>query len=93
MAVFRSPVFIGLVLVMLMGIAVYFRLWAIDSTFSQQESEILRSENPPLLPPPSFFIFIYIFFFLVKQRFALQFILEKQERIIPSVWLHLSPYQ
>ncbi|RWR96666.1 hypothetical protein CKAN_02606400 [Cinnamomum micranthum f. kanehirae] len=40
----RSPILIGLFLVMFMGIAVYLRLWSIDSGFSQQESEMLRKQ-------------------------------------------------
>ncbi|KAE9447927.1 hypothetical protein C3L33_20166, partial [Rhododendron williamsianum] len=38
----RSPVLIGLALVMVLGIAVYFRLWVIDYRISSNEAELLR---------------------------------------------------
>eukprot|EP00262_Sarcandra_glabra_P016270 TRINITY_DN5254_c0_g1_i1.p1 TRINITY_DN5254_c0_g1~~TRINITY_DN5254_c0_g1_i1.p1 ORF type:complete len:134 (-),score=37.99 TRINITY_DN5254_c0_g1_i1:314-715(-) len=44
MALLRSPVFIGLIVVMFLGIAVYCRLWAIDSTFSLEDRDLIRKE-------------------------------------------------
>ncbi|XP_042477050.1 uncharacterized protein LOC122058434 [Macadamia integrifolia] len=40
----RRAIFLGLVLVMVLGIAVYFRLWAIDSRFSSDDRELIRRQ-------------------------------------------------
>ncbi|PSR98168.1 ATP synthase subunit b like [Actinidia chinensis var. chinensis] len=40
----RTPILIGLALVMVMGIAVYFRLWLIDYRISSDEAELLRRQ-------------------------------------------------
>ncbi|PSR92842.1 Rho-associated protein kinase [Actinidia chinensis var. chinensis] len=40
----RRPVLIGLALVMVMGIAVYSRLWLIDYQISSDEAELLRRQ-------------------------------------------------
>ncbi|XP_058214124.1 uncharacterized protein LOC131325727 isoform X3 [Rhododendron vialii] len=40
----RSPVLIGLALVMVLGIAVYSRLWVIDYRISSNEAELLRRQ-------------------------------------------------
>ncbi|RVW80202.1 hypothetical protein CK203_044773 [Vitis vinifera] len=40
----RSPILVGLVLVMVLGCAIYFRLWTIDYTISSDETEILRRQ-------------------------------------------------
>ncbi|XP_077229132.1 acyl-CoA-binding domain protein isoform X2 [Tasmannia lanceolata] len=42
MGLVRSPFFIGLILIMLLGMAIYLRLWAIDSTFSKEDNEMIR---------------------------------------------------
>ncbi|XP_068667269.1 uncharacterized protein [Aristolochia californica] len=44
MSLVRSPVFIGLLLVLFLGVAVYLRLWAIDLTISEEETEIIRRQ-------------------------------------------------
>ncbi|XP_068652822.1 uncharacterized protein [Aristolochia californica] len=44
MSLLRSPVFIGLLLVLFLGVAVYLRLWAIDMTISKEETEIIRRQ-------------------------------------------------
>ncbi|KAK4743230.1 hypothetical protein SAY87_001231 [Trapa incisa] len=42
---FRSrPVFVGLILSMVLGFAIYFRLWTIDYSISSSEAEMLRKE-------------------------------------------------
>ncbi|KAH0635552.1 hypothetical protein KY289_035467 [Solanum tuberosum] len=38
----RKQIFLGLGLVMVMGLAVYLRLWTIDYNFSSSETELLR---------------------------------------------------
>lgn len=38
----RKQIFLGLGLVMVMGLAVYLRLWTIDYNFSSNETELLR---------------------------------------------------
>ncbi|OVA18074.1 hypothetical protein BVC80_1835g487 [Macleaya cordata] len=40
----RRPLLIGLVLVMVLGSAVYFRLWSIDYDFSSEDREFLRRQ-------------------------------------------------
>ncbi|XP_057475987.1 uncharacterized protein LOC130763988 [Actinidia eriantha] len=40
----RRPILIGLALVMVMGIAVYSRLWLIDYRISSDEAELLRRQ-------------------------------------------------
>ncbi|XP_057779145.1 uncharacterized protein LOC130997753 [Salvia miltiorrhiza] len=40
----RRHIFIALGLLMLMGIAIHFRLWAIDNRFSSYDSELLRRQ-------------------------------------------------
>lgn len=40
----RSPVFVVLLVVMLMGIAFYMKLWAIDFSFTAQDNDILRKQ-------------------------------------------------
>lgn len=44
----RKSTLVGLAFLMFMGIAVYFRLWAIDYNISIDDSELLR--YVPLLP-------------------------------------------
>ncbi|XP_077229133.1 acyl-CoA-binding domain protein isoform X3 [Tasmannia lanceolata] len=44
MGLVRSPFFIGLILIMLLGMAIYLRLWAIDSTFSKEDNEMIRRQ-------------------------------------------------
>lgn len=50
----RRPILVGLVLVMVLGCAIYFRLWTIDYTISSDETEILR--------------FVSIFYLLFNSR-------------------------
>lgn len=38
----RRSILVGLAFLMLMGIAVYFRLWAIDYNISSDDTELLR---------------------------------------------------
>ncbi|XP_060201551.1 uncharacterized protein LOC132630049 [Lycium barbarum] len=40
----RKQIFLGLGLVMVMGLAVYLRLWTIDYKFSSTETELLRRQ-------------------------------------------------
>ncbi|XP_058094464.1 uncharacterized protein LOC131240339 [Magnolia sinica] len=40
----RSPFFIGLILVLFLGVAVYLRLWAIDFSFSKDDNDLLRRQ-------------------------------------------------
>ncbi|XP_049407444.1 uncharacterized protein LOC125870938 [Solanum stenotomum] len=40
----RKQIFLGLGLVMVMGLAVYLRLWTIDYNFSSSETELLRRQ-------------------------------------------------
>ncbi|KAK9290241.1 hypothetical protein L1049_008408 [Liquidambar formosana] len=40
----RRPILVGLALVMLLGFAVYFRLWTIDYRISSDEAELLRRQ-------------------------------------------------
>lgn len=46
----ERPLVVGLALVMVLGFAVYFRLWAIDYSISSTETDILRfcSSSPKL---------------------------------------------
>ncbi|KAG9445599.1 hypothetical protein H6P81_011727 [Aristolochia fimbriata] len=43
-SIMRRPVFLGLLLVLFLGVAVYIRLWAIDLTISEAETEIIRRQ-------------------------------------------------
>ncbi|GAB4856693.1 hypothetical protein Ancab_014608 [Ancistrocladus abbreviatus] len=40
----RRPLILGLILVMVLGFAVYFRLWVIDYRVSSDEAELLRRQ-------------------------------------------------
>ncbi|KAL5990643.1 hypothetical protein ACLOJK_011546 [Asimina triloba] len=39
----RNPLFIGLLLVLVFGVAVYMRLWAIDFSLSKEDNDLIRS--------------------------------------------------
>ena len=67
----RSPILVGLVLVMVLGCAIYFRLWTIDYTISSDETEILR--------------FVSIFSLFFNSRAILFF--SKRKSPFWSVWL------
>ena len=67
----RSPILVGLVLVMVLGCAIYFRLWTIDYTISSDETEILR--------------FVSIFSLFFNSRAIL--FLSKRKSPFWSVWL------
>ncbi|KAF8396571.1 hypothetical protein HHK36_018195 [Tetracentron sinense] len=40
----RRPILVGLILVMVLGIAVYLRLWAIDYSISSEDNEYIRRQ-------------------------------------------------
>ncbi|PIA37374.1 hypothetical protein AQUCO_03000160v1 [Aquilegia coerulea] len=40
----RKPILICLLLIMVLGFCVYFKLWSIDSEFSQEDREIIRRQ-------------------------------------------------
>ncbi|KAJ0088708.1 hypothetical protein Patl1_32099 [Pistacia atlantica] len=40
----RKPILLGLFLVMVMGIAIYLRLWTIDYSVSSSDNELLRRQ-------------------------------------------------
>uniref|UniRef100_A0A5B7AUT6 Uncharacterized protein n=1 Tax=Davidia involucrata TaxID=16924 RepID=A0A5B7AUT6_DAVIN len=40
----RRPIYIALALVMVLGIAVYFRLWVIDYSISSNDTELIRKQ-------------------------------------------------
>ncbi|XP_010253681.1 PREDICTED: uncharacterized protein LOC104594860 [Nelumbo nucifera] len=45
MAVYmKSPIFIGFVLLMFLGIAIYFRLWFMDYNFSSEDRDRMRRQ-------------------------------------------------
>ncbi|KAF5195534.1 acyl-CoA-binding domain protein [Thalictrum thalictroides] len=40
----RNPILLGLLLIMVLGLWVYFKLWSIDSEFSQEDRELIRRQ-------------------------------------------------
>ncbi|XP_010264676.1 PREDICTED: uncharacterized protein LOC104602617 [Nelumbo nucifera] len=40
----RTPIFIGLILVMLLGISIYFRLWSMDYNLSSEDRDLIRRQ-------------------------------------------------
>ncbi|KAJ4979305.1 hypothetical protein NE237_010085 [Protea cynaroides] len=40
----RRAIYVGLVLIMVLGIAVYLKLWALDSRFSADDRELIRRQ-------------------------------------------------